>query len=146
MSMEEFLLGRLSGYGAVHGVTGRVLRRYRVDIHGVWADAHRAMHVDETYTYFDQPGEFHRSWVVHTDEQGYVVGHDAVQAARFRGRTEGDDIRLVFDRPVRPGGRTEPKQIVRFIHVTPERIMMVGRMVLFGMPIATTHTALTRLK
>lgn len=145
MTPDSFLLGRLTGFGCVQGLSGKVLRRYTVEITGEWSDEHRAMHVDEIYAYLDAPEEpLRRSWAVHTDEQGYIVGHDARQAARFRGRQDGPDVRAVFDRPIQPGGRLEPKQRVRFIEVGPSRVMMVGRMMMFGLTLATTHTALTR--
>jgi hypothetical protein len=38
----------------------------------------------------------------------------------------------------------EPRQIVRFVRISPTEMMMVGRMFVLGLPIATTHTALTR--
>jgi hypothetical protein len=88
---------------------------------------------------------FRRSWVVHTDEQGVIVGHDAHQAARFRGRMDGPDLRVIFDRPVRPGGRMEPRQLVRFVEISPTQVMTVGRMVFLGLPLATTLTAVTKV-
>lgn len=146
MTPETFLTGRLEGFGCVQAISGQVLRRYHVQIDGVWSEEHRALHMDETYVYVGREGEvFRRSWVVHTDEDGYIIGHDAHQGARFKGRQDGADIRLIFDRPVRPGGRSEPKQIVRFVEVTPTEMMMVGRLMRFGLPVATTHTALRRM-
>lgn len=146
MTPETFLSGRFEGFGCVQSITGTVLRKYRVNVLGVWSEEHRALHMDESYVYVGKEGEiFRRSWAVHTDEHGFIVGHDANQGARFKGRQVGADIRLVFDRPVRPGGRSEPKQIVRFVEIAPNRMMMVGRLMVFGLPLATTHTALTRL-
>lgn len=145
MRPEEFLTGRLTGFGCVQGLTGKVLRRYTVEVTGVWSEEHRALHVDETYAYVGREERFHRSWVVHTDEQGFILGHDAHQAARWRGRTEGEDVRSVFDRPRRPGGRPEMKQVVRFVRISDSQVMMVGRMSFLGLTVATTHTALTRI-
>ncbi len=146
MTPEVFLSGRLTGFGCVQGLTGKVLRRYTVEMTGVWSDEHRALHLDEAYTYIGREQEvFRRSWVVHTDEQGYVVGYDAHQAARFRGRLDGADLRMIFDRPVRPGGRMEPSQHVRFVEITPNQVMMVGRVTFLGLPLATTHSALTKV-
>jgi len=145
MTPTDILTGDITGFGCVQGMTGRVLRRYTVQLKGVWSEEHRALHLDETYVYLGREDEpFHRSWVLHTDEEGFVLGYDAHQAARLRGRQEGPDLKLVFDRPVRPGGRMEPRQIVRFVQISPTQLMMVGRMVILGVPIATTHTALTR--
>lgn len=145
MSPEQFLGGRLKGFGCVQGLRGQVLRRYSVELHGVWSDEHRALHLDETYIYEgreDDPQR--RSWVVHTDEEGFVLGQDAIQAARFRGRMDGRDLRMVFDRPSRPGGRIVSRQSVRMVLVGPDRIMMLGRLLRFGLPVATMHTALIR--
>ncbi len=146
MTPESFLEGRLTGFGCVQGFTGKVLRRYTVQMTGEWSDEHRALHLDETYTYIGREDDvFRRSWVVHTDEEGSILGYDAVQAARFRGRQLGVDLRMVFDRPRQPGGRPEPKQVVRFVEITPTQVMMVGRVMVLGLPFATTHTALTKI-
>jgi hypothetical protein len=145
MTPTEILTGEIAGFGCVQGLTGRVLRRFTVTLKGVWSDEHRALHLDETYVYVGREGEeFRRSWVLHTDEEGFVLGYDAHQAARLRGRQDGQDVRVVFDRPVRPGGRMEPRQIVRLVQISPTQLMMVGRVVILGVPIATMHTALTK--
>jgi hypothetical protein len=146
MTPESFLEGRLTGFGCVQGFTGKVLRRYTVQMTGAWSDEHRALHLDETYTYVGREDEvFQRSWVVHTDEEGFILGYDAHQAARFRGKREGQDLRMVFDRPRQPGGRPEPKQVVRFVEINPNQMMLVGRVMILGLPFATTHTALTKI-
>lgn len=113
---------------------------------GVWSEEHRALYVDERYAYQGREGEpLSRSWVVHTDEQGSVIGHDAHQAARFRGRQIGQDLRVVFDRPRRPGGPSEPRQIVRFVEISPTQVIAFGRITAFGVPLAFVQTALTRI-
>ena len=147
MTPETFLSGHLKGFGCVQGLTGRVLRRYHVTIDGAWSEAHRALHMDESWYYVGQEDQvFQRQWVMHTDEHGVIIGHDAVQGARFRGRQRSPTaIQVIYDRPVRLGGRSTPKQIVRFVEISPSQTMMVGRLVRFGLPLATTHTALTRL-
>jgi hypothetical protein len=146
MSPVEFLSGRLTGFGCVQGFAGKVLRRYTVEMSGTWSDEHRALHLDESYVYVGREQEvIRRSWVVHTDEEGYLVGHDANQAARFRGRMHGPDLRVVFDRPVRPGGPLEPRQLVRFVEISPTQVMMAGRIVFLGVPVAATHTAVTKV-
>jgi hypothetical protein len=52
---------------------------------------------------------------------------------------------VIFDRPVRPGGRMEPRQLVRFVEISPTQVMTVGRMVFLGLPLATTLTAVTKV-
>jgi len=146
MTPEDFLSGRLTGFGCVQALSGRVLRRYTVEMNGTWSDEHRALHLDETYVYVGREAEvFQRSWAVHTDEQGFIIAHDAHQAARLRGKLVGPDLRVIFDRPVRPGGRMEPRQIVRFVEISPTQVMVVGRVVFMGVRLATSHTCLTRV-
>ncbi len=143
MIAEQFFVGRISGFGVVRGLTGKVLRRFTVEYRGQWQEEHRALHLDETYTYVD--GEtFDRNWAIHTDDEGFLLGADALQAARLRGRQRGNDFRLVFDRPRRPGGPLEPPQVVDFLEISADRAIMVGRVSLFGIPLATVHAALTR--
>ena len=101
------------------------------------------LHLDETYTYVS--GEaFQRSWAVHTDEEGSILRHEALQAARLRGRQRGHDFRIVFNRPRLPGGPLEPAQVVDFVEVTARTAMLIGRVSLLGFPLATVHAALTK--
>ena len=123
---------------------GRILRRFTIEMTGEWSDEHRALHLDETYSYIG--GEsFQRRWAIHTDEQGVILGHDALEVARLRGRQIGVDFQITFDRPKRPGSRrSEPLHIVRFVEVTPDQSLMIGKVRRWGVTIATTHVALTR--
>jgi hypothetical protein len=142
---EAFFQGRLNGWGAARDPFGRILRRFTIEMSGQWSEEHRALHLDETYSYID--GASHqRRWAIHTDEQGHIVGHDAMQVARLRGRQMGMDFQIVFDRPKQPGSRlNEPIHIVRFVDVAPDRSLMLGRVRRWGVTIATTHVALLRL-
>ncbi len=120
MIAEQFFVGRITGFGVVRSFSGKVLRRFTIEFRGEWQEEHRALHLDETYTYVGG-GTFERSWAIHTDDEGFLLGADALQAARLRGRQRGQDFRLVFDRPRRPGGPLEPPQIVDFIEITERR-------------------------
>ncbi len=144
MVPEQFFLGRLTGVGAVQSFTGKILRRFTVEMSGEWSEEHRALHLDETYTYIGRDDVFQRSWAIHTDEQGFILGHDALQAARMRGRQRGQDFRIVFDRPRHPGGPMEPPHIIDFVEITQTTAMMIGRISMFGFPLARVHAALTR--
>lgn len=146
MTPEQFFEGRLRGYGVARSLTGRVLRRFTVEMHGVWSEEHRALHMDEVYRYVDgMEGEFHRHWAIHTDEEGFILGHDAREAARMRGRQRGRDFRIVFDREGRgPLGRLDPPQVVDFLEAGPDACVMYGRVKLFGLTIATIHVGLKR--
>jgi hypothetical protein len=116
-----------------------------IDMTGEWSDEHRALHLDETYTYVDGQTH-HRRWAIHTDELGHIIGHDALEVARMQGRQQGQDFEIVFDRPSRPGARTNSvTQIVRFVEVTPDQSLMLGRVLRFGVTVATLHVALRRL-
>jgi hypothetical protein len=141
---ETFFQGRLCGWGAARDPFGRILRRFTLEMQGVWSEEHRALHLDETYSYVG--GEsFHRRWAIHTDAQGHIVGHDALEIGRLRGRQMGRDFRIVFDRPKRPGSRrSEPTHHVRFVEITPDQSLMLGRVRRWGVVIATTHVALER--
>ncbi len=111
---------------------------------GEWSDEHRALHLDETYAYIDGPTH-QRRWAIHTDEQGHIIGYDALEVARMRGRQSGVDFEIIFDRPRSPGSRfNSVTQIIRFVEVTPDQAMMVGRVLRFGMTVATLHAALKR--
>ena len=144
MIIEQFFTGRLSGFGVVTGLSGKVLRRFDVQLNGEWSEEHRALHLDETYTYLG--GEtLTRNWAIHTDEEGFVLGIDANQAARLRGRARGMDFRLIFDRPKRPGGPLELSQVVDFFDVGQGQAVMKGRVTLFGLTLATTQSFVKRV-
>ena len=145
MTPETFFQGRLAGWGVVRDRFGRVLRRFTIDMDGAWSDEHRALHLDETYSYVG--GESHqRRWAIHTDEEGHILGHDALEVARMRGRQLGSDFQIVFDRMRQPGAKPiQPVQIVHFIEVSPDEAMMVGQIKLLGVTIATVHAALARI-
>lgn len=145
MTPRQFFEGRLRGYGVVRSLTGRILRRFEVEMLGVWSEEHRALHLDETYRYLGGPEAFHRRWAIHTDEEGYILGHDALEVARLRGRQRGEDFRLVFDRQHSPVRRMfDPPQVVDFVAVGPDEFMMIGRAQVLGFPVASIHAAIRR--
>ncbi len=143
MTPEQFFTGETTGFGVVRSRRGKVLRRFTLEMRGEWSPDHRALHLDETYTYVGG-GSFQRRWAIHTDEQGFILGHDALEVARLRGRQRGADFRIVFDRRKRPLGRFDPPQVVDFIEAGPGRAILFGRARLFGLTIATIHAALRR--
>jgi len=144
--LEVFLQGRLEGWGVARDPFGRILRRFRIEMDGVWSEEHRAIHLDETYTYVGGPRR-QRHWAIHTDEQGHIRGHDAVEAARLTGVQKGNDFELRFDRLLtRPSRWTEPVHIVQFLEVADGETLMLGRVRRWGVVIATTHVALRRIR
>ena len=145
MTPETFFQGHLKGWGVVKDLFGRIPRRFTIDMTGEWSQEHRALHLDETYAYVN--GEtFQRRWAIHTDELGHIIGHDALEVARMQGRQQGQDFEIVFDRARRPGSRfNSVTQIVRFVEVTPDHALMIGRVLRFGVTAATLHAALHRV-
>jgi len=145
LTPETFFQGRLAGWGVACDPFGRILRRFHIEMIGEWSEEHRALHLDETYSYIG--GEsFQRRWAIHTDEQGHIIGHDAMQVARLRGRQRGDnDLQVIFDRPRQPGSRfSEPIHRVRIVEVTPSQSLMLGKVKRWGVIIARTSVALQR--
>jgi hypothetical protein len=144
LTPETFFQGRLAGWGVARDLFGRILRRFTIEMVGEWSEEHRALHLDETYAYID--GETHqRRWAIHTDDQGYILGHDALEVARMRGRQIGVDFEIVFDRPRQPGRFNSVTQIVRFVEVTPDQSLMLGRVLRFGLTVATIDVGLKRI-
>lgn len=145
VKLEMFLQGSLQGWGVARDPFGRILRRFQIEMHGVWSDEHRAIHLDESYTYVGGPKR-QRRWTVHTDEQGHILGHDAVEAARLVGLQKGVDFELRFDRLQTERSRwMEPVHIVQFLEVGDAETLMLGRVRRWGIVIATTHVALRRI-
>jgi hypothetical protein len=144
MTPETYFQGRLCGWGVARNPFGRILRRFKIEMSGAWSEEHRALHLDETYSYIGG-ATFQRRWAIHTDQQGYILGHDAMQTARLRGRQMGLDFQIKFDRPKQPGSlRSEPVHTVRFVEVTNDQSLMLGVVRRWGVVIATTHVALQR--
>ena len=145
MTPEVFFQGRLTGWGVAQSPFGAILRRFQIEMEGSWSEEHRALYLDETYTY-EQGASHQRRWAIHTDEEGHILGHDAMEAARLRGRQRGRDFQVTFDRLNGLGpGLLEPVHIVRFVEVTDEHSLMLGKVRRWGVLIATTHVALRRL-
>ena len=145
MTPEEFFQGRLVGWGVVNNPFGVILRRFQIQMEGSWSEEHRALHLDETYTY--EGGDSHqRRWAIHTDEQGHILGHDAIEAARLRGRRLGRDFQVTFDRLRGFGPQLlEPVHVVRFVEVDKEKSLMLGKVRRWGVMIASTYVALRRI-
>ena len=144
MTPEEFFQGRLTGWGVARDLFGRILRRFTIEMIGEWSDEHRALHLDETYRYTDGTS-FQRRWAIHTDDEGHILGQDALEMARLRGHQIGTDFQIVFDRPRQPGSwRRGMVQVVQFLEVTPNESIMFGRIRNFGFTVATLHVALER--
>ena len=144
MTPLEFFDGRITGFGAVLGWTGKVARRFEMGLQGQWSHQDRALHMDETCRYDD--GEvLTRRWAIHGDEEGVIVGQDMLGALRMRGRSKGRDFQLVLDRrPSGPGGQVRPPLVVDYIEAGPNDRIISGRARLFGLTIATLHIALHR--
>ena len=145
MTPETFLQGRLEGFGVVRTAVGAVTRRFSIEMEGIWSEEHRALHLDETYAYVDG-SVHHRRWAIHSDAQGAIIGHDALEAARLRGRQVGTDFELHFDRLAHPGPKLRgPSQIVRFHAVSPGRALLIGRVRRFGLTLGGFQAALWKL-
>jgi hypothetical protein len=144
MTPLQFFDGKITGFGVVLGITGKVQRRFEVEMRGEWSDEHRALHLDETYAYAGGGGA-QRRWAIQADDEGVTVGYDAVEMARMRGWPRGQNFRLVFDRQHRRTDRwIDPPQTVDLVEISPTEYFMYGRVHLFGLTIATLHTSLRR--
>jgi len=143
---ELFFQGRLVGWGVARSLFGVVLRRYTIVMDGEWSEEHRALHLDETYTYVG--GESRgRQWAIHTDDEGAIIGFDALETARMRGKQLGNDFQIIFDRPRRPGSRIGGTvQRIHFVEVNADESLMLGHVLWMGVvPIASIYAALRRV-
>lgn len=146
MTPETFFQGRLVGWGVARDLFGRILRRFTIVMDGQWSDEHRALHLDETYTYVG--GETRgRQWAIHTDDEGTIVGYDALETARMRGKQLGNEFQIIFDRPIRPGARLGGTvQRIHFVEVNANESLMIGQVLWMGvLPVASIYAALRRI-
>lgn len=146
MRPEELFLGAHEGWGVAQDPFGKILRRFRLTMVGAWSADHKALYLDETYAYVDG-ASYARHWVITTDERGRILGSDAREAARLRGRDDAEHgFSVVFDRSGGPDARYfEPVHRVRFVRVAEGEAVMVGRIWRWCAPIALTFAALRRV-
>lgn len=86
LKLEEFFDGKLTAYGMVQDRSGRVLRRFTVDMTGTWSDGRGTL--DEWFTYDDGEKQ-RRVWHLQKTADGKYTGNadDVVKPAD--GKTSG---------------------------------------------------------
>jgi hypothetical protein len=132
---DQFFLGSTQGSGLVRDVSGRLVDRCEITTQGWWNHQYGAMHFDETFVY--ETGRIDiLNWTFRPDPQGRMTANEPTAAGPVRGWADGDDYRLRFRR------RGDPRLAsvyltydVRFSTMTPDTVLKVARVKLFGLTV-----------
>jgi hypothetical protein len=85
---EEYLAGKLEGWGLIERLTGGLQQRFTVRAHGEWDRAARILSFSETWT-FDDGRKDTLNWRILADEQGQYSGEERSLDGRAEGQRSG---------------------------------------------------------
>ncbi len=86
LKLEEFFNGKLTAYGMVQSRSGKVLRRFRVDMVGSW-EGNKGV-LDEKF-YYDDGEEQQRTWYLEKHDNGMYGGTAGDVVKPAKGATSG---------------------------------------------------------
>ena len=133
-----FFAGRTIGAGVVRSVTGRIVRRCRIDTQGADAAEFGALHFDEIYTFDDGSQADRMRWAVSLGADGRMQASEESVAARIDSRLRGPEWRVRFRRRARPPADGPILAYdARFSLVAPDLAMKSVTISLLGVPLAT---------
>lgn len=135
---EEFMTGRLEGWGVLEGPLGGLQKRYTVQAEGVWDGGVLAF--TETWTFEDGHVDTLR-WRIRPLGEGRYSGEEA----RLDGEAEGEAAGFAFhwrysrDTP-QPDGKSIKLNFDDWFWRVDERVMVVkGKAGRLGVPFASAH-------
>jgi hypothetical protein len=129
---DRFFLGVTHGNGLVRDLSGRLIDRCEITTQGWWNHQFGAMHFDETFVYETGRTDI-LNWTFRPDPQARMIASEPTTAGPVQGWLDGEDYRLRFRR------RGEPPLAsvyltydVRFTPMSPEAVLKIARLKLFG--------------
>jgi hypothetical protein len=137
---EEFLTGRLQGWGIIEPTIGKPVRRVTVDASGAWDANRRVLRLDETWRFDD--GHVDRlRWRIRRDVGEQYAGHED----RLKGEAQGVQAGAAFhwrytrDVPQKNGNSVTLDFDDWFWRIDECTVMIKGTAGRFGLPFATAH-------
>ncbi len=135
---EEFLVGRLEGWGLLERITGGLQQRFTVKAEGQVHDGE--LHFSETWTFDDGHVDTLR-WRIQSAGKGRYLG----QEDRLDGQAEGDQAGYAFhwrytrDVPQKDGSTTKLNFNDWFYRIDDRVVMVKGTAGRLGVPFGTAH-------
>ena len=144
MRAEAFFAESWSGAGEARGPFGWVLRRFTSRFNGRWSERDRAFHSEELVSYEGGP-TLRRPWVVHTEEDGLLIGYDANQIGRMRVHNTAAGFTIRYDRPTVGSGPNVTRATIRFEQTAPDKLLARGTSSVLGVPIVRMQVRFERI-
>ena len=103
LDLEEYFTGPLKAWGVVQDYTGKVTRRFDVDMMGTWEDNTGTL--QETFKFYDGETQ-ERIWRITRLEQGKYEGRAGDILDKAVGTTSGNAMRWAYQMDLEVGGKT----------------------------------------
>ena len=103
LSLEEYFTGPIKAWGVVQDRSGKVVRRFDVDLVGTWEDGTGIL--DEDFVYYD--GETQkRIWTIKRLENGKYEGTAGDIIGKADGQIKGNTMRWAYQMDLPVGDKT----------------------------------------
>lgn len=143
---EDYLQGRLEGWGILERITGGLQQRFTVLAEGQWRPAASELTFTETWTFDDGHADTLK-WRIRPLGEGRYEGDEP----RLQGRAEGDQAGCAFhwrytrDVPQKDGSSTTLDFRDWFYRIDERVVMVKGTAGRLGLPFATAHVLYRKL-
>lgn len=143
LHLDQFFNGRLEAYGMVQDFRGRVIRRFRADIHATWNGNQGVL--DEQF-FFDDGEHQQRCWKLTKDGNHYTgVAGDVIGTAE--GVTRGNALNWHYTLAVTVNGKERHLQLNDWLYLIDEdNLLNRATMSKFGIPVGKITLSIHRLK
>ena len=120
------------GGGLVRDFSGKLIERCVISTQGWQNPRLGAMHFDETFIYETGRTDI-LNWTFHVDEEGRMTATEPTALGAVQSWVDGEDYRLRFRRRGEPPLPSIPVTYdVRFSVISPDTVLKVARLKLFG--------------
>lgn len=143
---EQFLAGRLEGWGILERLTGGLQSRFTVQAEGVWDEARGGLAFTETWTLDDGHVDT-LSWLIRPLGNGKYEGEEPRVDGKANGDQSGCALHWVYTRDTpQKGGKSVTLDFKDWFYRIDEHVVMVkGTAGRLGVPFATAHVLYRRL-
>ena len=133
-----FFSSRTSGLAVIRSLTGRILRRCRIETQGTDASEFGALHFDEIYVFDDGSPEDRMRWAVRVGAEGRLDAAEESVSGPIDSRLRGSEWRVRFRRRARPPASGPILSYdARFSLVAADTVMKVVTISILGVRLAT---------
>jgi Protein of unknown function (DUF3833) len=143
LELSQYLNGRLVAHGMFHDRSGKVIRRFVVDMEGRWQGANGVL--DERFTYSDGTTE-RRIWRLHRGADGQYTGRADDVVGEALGRSVGNAFRWAYTLRLPVDGRTIDVQLDDWMTLIDDKTLLNrATMSKFGIRLGEVTLSFTKL-